>query len=139
MVIDGFSSTLSLAMVTCPSISVAISSSAGEISRQGPHHSAQKSTTTGPEAPSTSLSKLESVTVAGMFNPLAREYGPEGRCPPGQVKQPLPFPRPATLPRHGSAGGEGRFGRDQRRLRDFHQRRSIRPQQRGGDRPLRIQ
>ena len=43
----GFSSTLSLAIFTLPFISVAISSSAGAIIRQGPHHSAQKSTTTG--------------------------------------------------------------------------------------------
>jgi hypothetical protein len=46
-VTDGFSSMFSLAMVTLPPDSAAISSSAGAIWRHGPHHSAQKSTTTG--------------------------------------------------------------------------------------------
>src|SRR4051812_10696201 len=58
----GFSSTLTLAILTLPCISVAISSSAGPIIRQGPHHSAQKSTTTGSDALRTSCSKLVSVT-----------------------------------------------------------------------------
>src|SRR4051812_4582727 len=40
-----------------------ISSSAGAIIRQGPHHSAQKSTRTGLSEPSTSCWKLSSVTV----------------------------------------------------------------------------
>src|SRR5690349_7660747 len=66
----GFSSTLSLAIFTLTSSSVAISSRAGAIIRQGPHHSAQKSTTTGSEEPSTSLSNDASVTVAGA---IARE------------------------------------------------------------------
>src|SRR5689334_20564580 len=43
----GFSSILILAMVTLPLSSPASSSSAGAIIRHGPHHSAQKSTTTG--------------------------------------------------------------------------------------------
>src|ERR1700758_5150109 len=59
----GFSSTLSLAILTLPAISVAISSSAGAIMRQGPHHSAQKSTTTGSEDFSTSSAKDTSVTL----------------------------------------------------------------------------
>src|SRR5271157_4819269 len=50
-------------MVTWPFISVAISSSAGPIILQGPHHSAQKSTTTGPLDPTTSDLKLASVTL----------------------------------------------------------------------------
>src|SRR5690349_19654258 len=54
---------LSLATVTLSPRSFAISSSAGAIIRQGPHHSAQKSTRTGPSAPSTSVEKLWSVTV----------------------------------------------------------------------------
>src|SRR5437870_5211698 len=40
----GFSSTLSLTIFTLPLSVPAISSSAGAIMRQGPHHSAQKST-----------------------------------------------------------------------------------------------
>ena len=43
----GFSSTFTLAIVISPSYSDANSSSAGAICLQGPHHSAQKSTTTG--------------------------------------------------------------------------------------------
>src|SRR4051812_36190488 len=54
---------LSLAMVTLSPSSPAISSSAGAIIRHGPHHSAQKSTRTGPSEPRTSEAKLWSVTV----------------------------------------------------------------------------
>src|SRR5690349_20629056 len=54
---------LSLATVTLSPSSLEISSSAGAIIRHGPHHSAQKSTRTGPSAPSTSEAKLWSVTV----------------------------------------------------------------------------
>ena len=45
--VAGFSSTLSLTILTLPSSAPAISSSAGAIIWHGPHHSAQKSTTTG--------------------------------------------------------------------------------------------
>src|SRR5438270_3308125 len=54
---------LSLATVTLSPSSPAISSSAGPIIRHGPHHSAQKSTSTGRSAPRTSEAKLWSVTV----------------------------------------------------------------------------
>src|SRR6266436_3889156 len=59
----GFSSTLSLTIFTLPSREPEISSSAGPIIRQGPHHSAQKSTTTGPVAFNTSDSKVVSETL----------------------------------------------------------------------------
>src|SRR5207249_5478128 len=59
----GLSSTLSLTILTLSPIAPEISSSAGAIMRQGPHHSAQKSTTTGPVAFSTSASKLASETL----------------------------------------------------------------------------
>src|SRR5215468_12383255 len=52
----GLSSTLSFTILTLSPMAPAISSSAGAIMRQGPHHSAQKSTTTGPCALSTSAS-----------------------------------------------------------------------------------
>src|SRR5690606_15275070 len=58
----GFSSTLSLTILTLSPTSPAISSSAGAIMRQGPHHSAQKSTTTGPSALRTCDSKSASDT-----------------------------------------------------------------------------
>src|SRR5205809_7597474 len=60
---SGFSSILSLATVTLSPSSEEISSNAGAIIRHGPHHSAQKSTSTGPSAPNTSVAKLWSVTV----------------------------------------------------------------------------
>src|SRR6478736_8807774 len=59
----GLSSTLSLTILTLSPIAPAISSRAGAIMRQGPHHSAQKSTTTGPFALSTSASKSVSETL----------------------------------------------------------------------------
>src|SRR5476651_2265590 len=56
----GFSSTLSLTILTLSPTWPAISSSAGAIMRHGPHHYAQKSTTTGAEDFRTSDSKLAS-------------------------------------------------------------------------------
>src|ERR1700693_4772010 len=62
--VSGFSATLSLTTLTLPlSAPAAISSSAGAIIRQGPHHSAQKSTTTAPLAFNTSDSKSASETL----------------------------------------------------------------------------
>src|SRR4051794_11718995 len=61
--VRGFSSMLSLATVSLSACSVAISSSTGATILQGPHHSAQKSTSTGLSLPKTSASKLLSVTV----------------------------------------------------------------------------
>src|SRR5713101_2796558 len=60
----GFSSTLSLTIFTLSPREPAISSSAGAIIRHGPHHSAQKSTTTGPVAFNTSDSKVVSDTLS---------------------------------------------------------------------------
>src|SRR3989440_10719266 len=59
----GLSSTFSFTILTLSPMAPEISSSAGAIMRQGPHHSAQKSTTTGPVALSTSASKLASETL----------------------------------------------------------------------------
>src|SRR5258707_5024838 len=61
--VAGFSSTLSLTILTLSPIDPAISSSAGAIIRHGPHHSAQKSTTTGSVAFRTSDSKVASDTL----------------------------------------------------------------------------
>src|SRR6187455_1620353 len=57
----GFSSTFSLATVARPSNSDASASTVGDRRRQGPHHSAQKSTSTTPLL--VSSSKLLSVNV----------------------------------------------------------------------------
>ena len=59
----GLSSTFNLTILTLSPIAPEISSSAGAIMRHGPHHSAQKSTTTGPVALSTSASKSASETL----------------------------------------------------------------------------
>src|SRR3954453_14774586 len=53
---------LSLAIVSLSPSSAASSSSTGAAILHGPHHSAQKSTSTGLSLPRTSLAKLESVT-----------------------------------------------------------------------------
>src|SRR5262249_48528898 len=62
----GFSSILILAMVTFSPSSVDNSSSAGAIMRQGPHHSAQKSTSTGFLESSPSAWNDASDTLMGM-------------------------------------------------------------------------
>src|ERR1700761_376045 len=62
----GFSSMFNLAMVIFSASSVESSSSAGAIMRQGPHHSAQKSTSTGFLASRTSAWKEASDTLMGM-------------------------------------------------------------------------
>src|SRR3954453_10395797 len=57
----GLLSTLTLAIFTLPACSCAISSSTGASILHGPHHSAQKSTSTGWVDLSTSVSKLASL------------------------------------------------------------------------------
>src|SRR5246127_5393940 len=80
----GLSSTLSFTILTFSPIVPAISSSAGAIMRQGPHHSAQKSTTTGPCAFSTSASKLASETLPTAMAYLVRLEGEaQARIAPG--------------------------------------------------------
>src|SRR5690242_1532110 len=59
----GFSSMLTFTTLSLPSISFEISSSEGPIMRQGPHHSAQKSTRTGVSDFRTSCSKEVSVAL----------------------------------------------------------------------------
>jgi hypothetical protein len=61
-------STSTFASTTLPSRACSAASSAGPSVRHGPHHSAQKSTTTGTsfERSTTSRSKLASVTSIGM-------------------------------------------------------------------------
>src|SRR4029078_5272713 len=66
----GFSSTLSFTILTLSPMVPAISSSAGAIMRHGPHHSAQKSTTTGLVDLSTSVSKFASDTLPTVMGHL---------------------------------------------------------------------
>src|SRR5690606_30737930 len=63
----GFSSTFSLRMVILSGFSDWISSRTGETMRHGPHHSAQKSTRTGPSAWSTSCSQVASVVALAVM------------------------------------------------------------------------
>ena len=100
--------------------------------RHGPHHSAQKSTTTGPVAFSTSASKFASETLPTAMGYLVvsnREYRPRGE--------------------HGTYGGRRRSVKaasrggeaGERGIQGFcgnlHQIRHIRPHQSGADRPVR--
>src|SRR3984885_10648212 len=78
----GFSSTLSLTILTLPLSDLEISSSAGAIILQGPHHSAQKSTTTGSVAFSTSCSNVASVVLSTIGKP--RFFGRNGIAGVGQ-------------------------------------------------------
>ncbi len=72
----GFSSTLSFTILTFSPSAFWISSSAGAIMRHGPHHSAQKSTTTGPLAFKTSLSNVASDTFPTAMKHLSnRTFG----------------------------------------------------------------
>src|SRR3954454_11399508 len=59
----GLSSTLSFAICSLPACSLAMSSSTGAIILHGPHHSAQKSTTTGVSAPPIDSSNVASDNV----------------------------------------------------------------------------
>src|SRR5690349_3334597 len=61
MAVWPLSSTFILPTFALPAYSVAITSIVGAIIRQGPHHSAQKSTSTGSGELSTSVSKAASV------------------------------------------------------------------------------
>src|SRR5665647_2984992 len=73
----GFSSTLSLTILTLSPTWPEISSSAGAIMRHGPHHSAQKSTTTGSADFNTSASKLASdvlPTAMALSSCYGRQY-----------------------------------------------------------------
>src|SRR5688572_6357033 len=67
----GLSSTFTLTTLTFSPYSTEISSRMGPSLRQGPHHSAQKSTMTGLSADSTSLPKLASVTSLALLIALS--------------------------------------------------------------------
>src|SRR5688572_17067562 len=73
----GFSSTFILPMVARPAYSVASCSTIGAMRRQGPHHSAQKSTSTTPCF--VSSSKLLSVKVFTFSDAMFRSHS-HARC-----------------------------------------------------------
>src|SRR5437763_15647958 len=90
---------LSLAIVSLSPCSAAISSSTGATILHGPHHSAQKSTSTGLSLPSTSLAKVASVTVlvlpAMVFSSLSFGGGVSGM---GNGIDGLSMPRVPPVP-----------------------------------------
>src|SRR3954462_8327811 len=79
----------------------AIWSTTGAIAWHGPHHSAQKSTSTGWPAPSTSLSKVCSVTLSGI-----RSFLPQvSDCPNARAGTGVParYDRPDETDLHAAA------------------------------------
>src|SRR4051812_19636651 len=76
----GFSSTLTLPTVTLPAYSVASASTVGPSRLHGPHHSAQKSTSTGAPDFSTLSSKFPSVNVC-TFSVAIASPRPPGPMP----------------------------------------------------------
>src|SRR5262245_49922076 len=70
---DWCSSMLTLPTFTLPSYSLASSSRIGAIILQGPHHSAQKSTSTGVVDFKTSSSKFATVRVTILFADMRQE------------------------------------------------------------------
>src|SRR5689334_23660701 len=81
----GFSSTFSLPTVTLPAYSVASASTVGPSRLHGPHHSAQKSTSTGAPDFSTLSSKFPSVNVCTFSVAIASPRPP-------RATRPLPCP-----------------------------------------------
>ena len=81
--VPGLSSTLSFATTTFPVSSAASSSRAGAIIRQGPHHGAHASTSTGSGERSTSAANVASVTVMGFVTPPSGDlHRPQTGCIP---------------------------------------------------------
>src|SRR6188472_3824208 len=73
---SGASSTLSLTTLTWPALDCARRSIAGETMRHGPHHGAQKSTTTGTDAfVSVANDSRSASTSQGSFVPHAAHWG----------------------------------------------------------------
>src|SRR5205814_2268918 len=110
MVISCSSSVFNLTTLTLPLNSSAIASTAGATARQEPHHGAQKSTSTGVPALSTSESKLASVTGMafdmGLSGNWGRGRGHGCRCPVWR----LPRSTPAERLHYVFGCGSGRWG-----------------------------
>src|SRR5215218_7436481 len=109
---------LSFAIVSLSPCSAAISSRTGATILQGPHHSAQKSTSTGLSLPSTSLAKLVSVTVTVLpaigRTPFRLALIPRRENPRGGVSMPgsalvegLGEPALGVDRRRGAGAGRG--------------------------------
>src|SRR4051812_14774579 len=86
--VSGFSSMFSLTMRSLSPCSLAISSSTGATILHGPHHSAQKSTSTGTSLFSTSVQKLSSLTGTVLpmrCLPSVTDPGPDGSGQIGEL------------------------------------------------------
>src|ERR1039457_5465130 len=92
-----------LPILTRPSYSAASSSSTGPIILHGPHHSAQKSTSTGVEAFSTSAAKFSFVKVTILRAAIIEweshetqigDTAKSASAPLGLLNSDLPRPRP---------------------------------------------
>src|SRR4051812_32922458 len=101
--VAGLWSMLILAIFSLPSRFCAISSKAGAIILQGPHHSAQKSTSTGPDAFRTSVSKELSLTWVVLIGiPLLiaqAELERDGHRTVELVNESMDAPRPGQAER----------------------------------------
>src|SRR3954453_23726861 len=100
----------SFAIVSLSPGSAAISSRTGATILQGPHHSAQKSTSTGLSLPSTSLAKLVSVTFT-VLPAIGRSPSCRLACTPRWENPPgggsMPSPRPEAHPQPARVRGTG--------------------------------
>src|SRR6185437_14304052 len=124
----GFSSTLSFTILTLSPNWPAISSSAGAIMRQGPHHSAQKSTTTGSDDFNTSDSKLASDTLPTAMGTPRVVSGPQRTAP--EWKAPNLWTPPVSV-KARSREGDARQRRIQVACGKLHQIRYFGPDERG--------
>jgi hypothetical protein len=77
-----FSSTFILTILSLPDSSASSWSSTGATARHGPHHGAQKSTSTGTPDSSTSALKLASVTACMEISSPVRECHDRGAASP---------------------------------------------------------
>src|SRR5262245_53676974 len=102
--VSGLSVTLSLTILTLSPSESAISSSAGAINLHGWHHSAQKSTTTGPVAFNTSDSNVVSDTLPTAMGHLVVVVAAGRRTGKANVGMPPPAVKAAL-----SAGQPGNF------------------------------
>src|SRR6266404_6087146 len=118
--VSGFSSILIFATVTLPAILAAISSRAGAMLLHGPHHSAQKSTRTGPGARNTSASNELSVTLVGFIEFSLTSVAVQPTHNDGEGASEI----------RGLAKAPSRHPLLEERRADPHQMRTVRPQQR---------
>src|SRR3954469_24017088 len=127
----GFSSTLSFTILTFSPSEPAISSSAGAIMRHGPHHSAQKSTTTGLADFRTSASNVASETLPTLI----------GHLVVSRIGKFIPLRSPEPMDGMGERQGRSRSGDGgvqcfvEQNSRQFHEFQRLGPQQRGTHRP----